>query len=171
MPTSRRTLIALAIAIAVAAATAAIALGGGTAGPPRPAIVSSHGLRTGTVLGSFCGSGTASDGTQVGLCGDAAFPLHPRTYLPITPGGTVRANLRKRAKSVTASLIRVQGDDGDYVGGDVTAKPVRGKHKRLWRLSLPDDLGGATALSIETQFRGGGDADFWAGVKPVTRWP
>jgi hypothetical protein len=171
MTTPRRTLIALAIAIAVAAATAAIAVGGGTAGPPKKAVVSSLGLRAGTVLGSYCSTGKTKDGSGVSGCGDAAYPLEPRSYLPVIPASTVRVNLRKRAKSATAALVRVVGDQTNFVGGDVVAKPVRGSHRRVWRLDMPSDLGDANVLSISAKWAGGGDANFWAGVKPVSEWP
>jgi hypothetical protein len=36
---------------------------------------------------------------------------------------------------------------------------------------MPEDLAGAEALSIFAKFSKGGDADFWAGVKPVSQWP
>jgi hypothetical protein len=171
MTTSRRILIALALVTAVAAATAALALGGGTAGPPKRALVTSQGLRAGTVLGSFCSTGGTKDGTGVVGCGDAGYPLHPHAYLPIVPGSTVRTNVRHRAKSLSASLIRVDGEQMNDVGGDVVAKPVAGSHRRVWRLRLPDDLGDANVLSIEARFKPAGDANWWAGVKPVTQWP
>jgi hypothetical protein len=170
MTTPRRTLIALAIAIAVAAATAAIAVGGGTAGPPKQAIVTSHGLRTGTDVGSYCTGGTTKDGTAVSGCG-YGYPGTPRSYLPVTPGGTVRANVRKRAKSAGAYLIHLEDQEIDRVGGDVTATPAKGTHRRVWRLHLPDDLGGANVLAIEAEFANGDDGSWFAGVNPVTHWP
>ena len=171
MTTPRRTLIALAIAIAVAAATAAIALGGGTAGPPKRAIVTSQGLRTGTALGSYCSNGKTEAGTGVSGCADAEYPLQPKTFVPITPSSTVRVNVRKRAKSVEAHLVDLPDAGYSFVGPDITGTPVAHTHRRVWRLQLPDDLGGAEALAMFVKFRGGGDADFWAGVKPVEQWP
>jgi hypothetical protein len=171
MPSSRRTLIALVIAIAVAAATAAIALGGGTAGPPKKAIVTSHGLRARTVLGSYCSSGTTKDGGGVSGCGDSTYPLQPKAFLPITPNSSLRVNLRKSTRSVQADFIRGLDAHFQVVGPQLAAKPVPGTHRRVWRLRLPDDLRNADAVAMFVKFAGGGDADFWAGVKPVTRWP
>jgi hypothetical protein len=169
MTPPRRIFILLALAIVVAGATAALAVGG-AAPPPKKAWVTSHGLRAGTVLGSYCSSGTSKDGGGVSGCGEAAYPLHPRSYLPITRGSTVRANLRHRAKTVVASLLRVEGHKTNDVTGSVEAKPV-GSHRRVWRLHLPAELGGANVISIEARFKPSGDANFWAGVRPVAAWP
>jgi hypothetical protein len=166
MTTSRRILIALALATCVAAATAALALGGGTAGPPKRALVTSHGLRAGTVVGSYCSVGSGAGG-----CGDKEYPLHPKAVLPITPKSTIRVNFRKRTAKMIADLIVVHGFKFDVVGPKLGAKPVRGSHRRRWRLHLPRDLRDADAVGMFVDFADGGDADFWAGVKPVERWP
>jgi hypothetical protein len=171
MTPPRRIFITLAIAIAVAAATAAIALGGGSAGPPKKAIVSSQGLRTGTVLGSYCSTGKAKDGSGVSGCGDAAYPLHPKAFLPITPNSSLRVNLRKRTKSVQADFIRGLDAHFQVVGPKLATKPVPGTHRRVWRVRLPDDLRNADAVAMFVNFADGGDADFWVGVKPVEQWP
>jgi hypothetical protein len=171
MVTSRRILIAPALAIAVAAATAAIALGGGSAGPPKRALVTSHGLRAGTVVGSYCSTGDTHNGTGVSGCGDAEYPLEPKAFLPITPKSRIRVNLRKPAARVNADLIRVNGSRFDVVRPGLKAKPVPSTHRRVWRLRLPGDLRDADAIGMFVDFAGGGDADFWAGVRPVERWP
>lgn len=170
MTSTRRILIASVLATAVAAVAASIALGGSSGGPAKPAYVSSHGLRARTVVGTQCFGGTSSDGMGYTACADAAYPLNVHSYLPITAGGKMRANLRKRAKSVSVKLVRVEGDKFDFVG-DVGAKPVKGKHRRVWRLKLPGDLAGANVVDINTVWANGHDADFWAGVKPVEQWP
>jgi hypothetical protein len=169
MTIPRRTLIALLLVAAVAVTSAALAFGG-AAGPPKRAYVTSHGLRAPTVLGSYCSSGQTEAGTGVAGCGDAEYPLRPRVYLPATSGATLRVNLRKRAKSVSAHLVR--GRDADYSldSESLAAKPANSR-RRVWRLELPDDLRRVTAVSISTQWAGGGDADFWAGLKPVKHWP
>jgi hypothetical protein len=171
MTTQRRILVASALVAAVAAATAAFALGGGAAGPPKPALVTSHGLRARTVVGSYCSTGDTQNGVGVGGCGDAAYPLHPKAFLPMTPRSRIRANLRKRTKKLAADLIRVDGSEFNVVGPALTAKPVPGSHRRIWRLRLPRDLRDANVLAITANFSAGGDGDFWAGVKPVERWP
>jgi hypothetical protein len=160
---SRRILIALVLSIAAAATVAALA-SAGSKPAVKPAWVFSHGLRAGSVVGTFC---APSNGAT--LCGDAAYPLHPRAHLPITPGGHMRLNLRRRAKSVEASLVRIDGDDSDFVGGKIDAER-RDSRGRTWKLRLPDDLAGANALSISAKLESG-DANWWAGVKPVERWP
>lgn len=160
-----RVLAALALAAAFAAACAALALGGGTAGPPKHAIVTSHRLRAGTVLGSYC-----SFGERTGDCGDTEYPLNPRSFLPVTPGSKVRANLRKSAKSLEARFVH--GSDAPWgYGGRLATDPVRGTHRRVWVIHVPDDLKHAFALSLFAKWADGGDANFWAGVKRVDRWP
>lgn len=165
MTTSRRTLIAVALVTAAAAATATIAIGG-SAGPPKSALVTSHGLTGRTAVGSYC-----STGDGVGGCGDSTYPLRPKAFLPITPNSKVRVNFRKRTKNVNADLIRVNGSKFGVVGPKLAAKPVRGTHRRVWRLTLPRDLRDADAIGMFVDFNDGGDADFWAGVKPVEQWP
>jgi hypothetical protein len=171
MATPRRTLIALAIAIAVAATTAAIAVGGGAAGPPKKAFVRSHGLRAATVVGSYCSAAGNETGRGVAGCGDSKYPLHPKAFLPITPNSSVRVNLRKSTKSVQADFIRGLDAHFEVVGPQLAAKPVPGTHRRVWRLRMPDDLRDADAVAMFVNFADGGDADFWAGVEPVSRWP
>jgi hypothetical protein len=147
-------------------ASAAVALGGGTAGAPKQALVTSQGLRTGSVLGSYCSSGPGVSG-----CGDAAYPLPVRTHVPVVPGSVVRANVRKRARSLNAYLVHVEGDGMNDAGGAIVTKPVKHSHRRIWRLRMPDHLGDANVLSIQAQFARGGDANWWAGIKPVDQWP
>jgi hypothetical protein len=163
--------IALLIALVALLASAAVALGGGKAGPPKRALVTSHGLRTGSVLGSYCSAGQTEAGQGVGGCGDAEYPLHPRTFVPITPRSTVRVNVRKRAKRVTANLEKGRDAPYGFVGDEMKGQPVSGSHHRIWRLRMPDDLPKADALSIDARFADGGDANWWAGVKPVDQWP
>ena len=169
MTAPRRTLVAFALVAAVAAASAALALGGG-AGPPKRALVTSHRLHAQAALGSYCTSAPTGPGTSSGGCGDAEYPLHPRAFLPITPDSSVRANLRGRAKSVEASFVQGRDAPWGYVG-KLDTKPVPGTHRRVWRIHMPGDLMHADALALFVKFAGGGDADFWVGVKPVERWP
>jgi hypothetical protein len=166
MITSRRILVAVPIALVPAAVAAIAASALLAAGPAvKPAYVTSHGLRAGTALGSYC---VVDEGA--GGCGDAAYPLHPRAHLPITPGSRLRVNLRRHAKRVEAVLVRVEGDNMTTVGGRVRSRRAGG-NGRFWRLRLPDDLGEANVLSIEATLEPSGDANWWAGVKPVERWP
>jgi hypothetical protein len=171
MKTSRRILIAVALVTAAAAATAALALGGGTAGAPRKAMVTSHHLRAETVLGSYCSNGETEAGQGVAGCADSEYPLHPRAFLPITPNSSVRVNLRKATKHVRANLVKGLDAPYGFVGPELAAKPVPGSNHRVWRLRLPGDLHDADAIALFARFREGGDADQWVGVKPVERWP
>ncbi|MFL5781902.1 MAG: hypothetical protein ACJ760_11365 [Thermoleophilaceae bacterium] len=166
MTGSRRILIALPIALVLAAgaALAANALRAPER-PIKPAYVTSQGLRARAAVGSYCVVGKGAGG-----CGDAAYPLHPRGHLPITPGSRLRVNLRRHAAHLEASLVRVDGDHFDTAGGKVKAGRAGG-NGRFWRLKLPDDLGGADILSLEATLKPSGDANWWAGVKPVERWP
>lgn len=164
MTSTRRILIASALAIAFAAVITALA-SAGSKPAVKPAFVTSHGLRAASAVGSFC----APSGFAV-LCADAAYPLHPRAYLPITPRSRVLVNLRRRATHVDARLIDATGQDAALVGPKL---PVRRRdaNGRLWRVRLPKDLGGADALSINADLMPSGDANWWAGVKPVEQWP
>jgi hypothetical protein len=164
MTTSRRILITAVLCVAVAAAITALA-SAGSKPAVRPAFVTSHGLRARSVTGSFC---APSNGAV--LCADAAYPLHPRAYLPITPSSRVLVNLRRRASHVEARLIDAQGQDAALVGPKLAVQ-ARGANGRLWRVRLPKDLGGADALSINADLEPSGDANWWAGVRPVERWP
>lgn len=170
MTSKRRILPALALLIALTAAAAALALSGSPV-PPRKAIVTSQGLKTATKLGSYCANDEAEDGAGAAGCADAEYPLQPKTFLPVKPGSTIRANVRKRAKGVEAHLVDLPDAGYSFVGPDITGTPVAHTHRRLWRLRLPDDLHGAEALSMFVRFGGGTDADFWVGVKPVAEWP
>lgn len=168
MTTSRRVLIAsvLALVLAAAAAIAAFALSRAPEPVVKPAYVTSHGLRARAVVGTFC----APDSSGRTLCSDKRYPLHPRAYLPITAGSKLRVNLRRHAKRLDASLLRVEGNEMKSVGGKVRAKRSGG-NGRFWRLRLPDDLGGANVLSIGADLKPSGDANWWAGVRPVDQWP
>jgi hypothetical protein len=171
MTTSRRILAALPPVAVAAAGGAAVALGGGHGGPPKPALVTSHRLHAASVVGSYCSSSGNDEGRGVAGCGDSAYPLRPKAVLPITPSSKLRVNLRKRTTKVNADLIEVDGDKFKVVGPKLTAKPVRGSHRHVWRLHLPSDLRDADAIGTWADFSDGGDADFWVGVKPVERWP
>jgi hypothetical protein len=168
MTTSRRILIAsaLALGLAAAAAIAAFALSRAPEPAVKPAYVTSHGLRARAVVGTYC----APSGNDAIGCADKVYPLHPRAYLPITPGSRLRVNLRRHAKGLDVVLLRVEGNEMKSVGGKVRAKRSGG-NGRFWRLRLPDDLGGANALSIGADLKPSGDANWWAGVKPVEQWP
>jgi hypothetical protein len=170
MIATRRILPALALVIALTAAAAALALSGSLV-PPRKAIVTSQGLKTGTQLGSYCENDEDEDGPGAKGCSDAEYPLHPRTFLPVEPGSTVRVNVRARAKAVEGRLVQGRDAPWGFVGPKIKGTPVAHTHRRIWKLHMPDDLRSADALSLFVDFGGGDDADFWAGVKPVTRWP
>ncbi|HKP91068.1 MAG TPA: hypothetical protein VJT75_13960 [Thermoleophilaceae bacterium] len=170
MTSTRRILPALALVIALTVAAAALALSGAPV-PPRKAIVTSQGLKTSTALGSYCANDEAEDGPGAAGCGDAEYPLHPRTFVPVEPGSTVRVNVRRRAKAVEGRLVQGRDAPWGFVGPNIKGTPVAHTHGRIWRLHMPDDLRSADALSFFVKFRGDDDADFWVGVKPVEQWP
>jgi hypothetical protein len=166
---TRRILAFLAVTAAAAMATGALAAEHPWV--PERARVTAYGLTAGTERGSFCSSRTSADGGGVTGCADYAYPLHPRAYLPIAPGAVVRVDVRRRAGGVTAGLVRVDGNEITNVGSPLTAEPVD-SGRRVWRLRLPQQVADATALSISARWPGGsGDANWWAGVRPVAGWP
>ena len=156
----------LLIALVALLASAAVALGGGKAGPPKRAIVTSQGLSARGVLGSYCAVNTDDSG-----CGDGAYPLPVHSYLPLVAGSKVRVNVRQRGKGLNAYLVHVEGDQMHDAGGAIVTKPVAHTHHRIWRLHIPSDLGDANVLNLEAAFPGAGDANWWVGVKPVEQWP
>jgi hypothetical protein len=138
---------------------------------PKRARVRSYGLSTATAIGEWCSKRHKQGDEYAVGCADKAYPLHPRTDVPITPGGVVLADVREPAtRGVTARLKRVEGNQVTYVGPPVTATPVDSR-KRVWRLRLPQQVAGATVLSIWADFEEPSFANFWAGVRPVSRWP
>ena len=135
---------------------------GGPAGR-RAAFVAAHGLSARATLGTHC---LPSNGAT--MCADYMYPLDPRGHLPAEPGARMRVKLRRRATSVTASLVRQDGDDFEFVSSSFAA--TRAENSKRWRLRLPDDLHGANRLSLDVDYVDG-DANYWAGLRRVERWP
>ena len=158
-------LAAIAAVVAIAVAPAARRASG-----PKPALVTIRNLTATSAIGSYCTLRRTSDGHFVQGCADAGYPLHPRGRLPAPPGAVVRANVRKRARSVSAHLVRRQGEHFEFVGPSLPATPA-GSGRRTWTLRLPNDLEHATDLDLFVDYAPGSDADFWAGVRPVEHWP
>jgi hypothetical protein len=125
-----------------------------------------HGLTARATLGTHCLPSGTKEQPAVG-CADYVYPLHVRGHLPAEPGTDIRVKLRRRATELTASLVRQEGDDFDFVGPTLTGTPAEGRQR--WKLRLPDDLHGANRLSIDVTYVDG-DANYWAGLKPVERW-
>jgi hypothetical protein len=138
---------------------------------PKHAIVQTHGLTTGTALGQYCSERKQEGNVHVVGCTFTEYPLHPRTTVPITPRGVVLVDVRQPANvDVTATLRRVEGNRTSVVGRAMTGEPVNGR-RRIWRLRLPQQIGGANNLSVTARFTRRTDANFWAGVRPFRSWP
>jgi hypothetical protein len=163
----------LAGAIAAGGALAAVATVSGYVPPrPPPAEVTIRGLTARAATGSYCipdsggGNGQAAGDMT---CVDSGYPLHPRGRLPAPPHSRVRFNVKTRARGVTGRLVRRDGQEFDFVGPQLHAQPLNDR-RRVWRLRLPQDLRGAQILDVSVEYPKG-DADFWAGIRPVTHWP
>lgn len=105
------------------------------------------------------------------MCADYAYPLRTRGRLRVTAGDAVRLrfrhnpNIRDRIKAVHVSLVRVSGDNIEFVGhvGPSTQNP---RHASRWLVHLPSDLHHANVLDVSVRYPGG-DGDFWAGIRPT----
>ena len=162
-------LAALAAVVATAVAIAASQAAQKGSSGPRPALVTIVNLTARSAVGSYCVTRRTGEGTGYSFCADKAYPLDPLGSLPAPPNAVVRVDVRRRVQSLEWGLIRRDGSRFDSVGTGGKASPVDAAHRR-WRLRLPADLQGATDISLFVKFRGG-DANFWAGLRPVERWP
>ena len=136
---------------------------------PRPVLVSARHLTVRSSVGSFCTQSRPHNGSASGLCADYAYPLHTRGRLPVAAGAVIRLrfrhnpNIRDRIEAVHVALVRVSGDNIEFVGhvGPPTQNP---RHASRWLVHLPSDLHHANVLDVSVRLPGG-DADFWAGLE------
>jgi hypothetical protein len=130
---------------------------------PPPVRVSSNHLYVKATRGSYCYFRTSGN-TAVGECGDAIYPLPTRGELPVHGRSRVGLHVGTRATRVDIALIRVEGDEFDYVGRSRRADPSdsTGRH---WHARLPRHLRGANVLDVSVRYPHGGGSDNWAGIR------
>jgi hypothetical protein len=75
----------------------------------------------------------------------------------------MRIDFRKRARSVTARLVRVKGKDIRFVGPLLRPHSLRDARDR-WKVRLPHRLRRANIVSIQVEYPDG-DANFWAALR------
>jgi len=135
----------------------------GVGGPkPPPVYVGAKSEYVRTAQGSYCyGDNTGGDGEGVFLCADYAYPLRVTARLPVVGRQRLTVDAGKRVKRLGGSLVRVEGDDVDFLRAVRTRRTGQG---RFWKVRLPADLGGADALNLNLAFRANGDSNVWAGL-------
>jgi hypothetical protein len=157
---------ALRVSGLLAAAGCAIALGvfvaqadGGPSHRPPPLYVGSQGLYVKATQGSYCYSGKGK-----GVCADYAYPLSVKAHLPVAPGRRISVDGGRTLRRAGATLLRVKGQDLEYLKVLRLKRRGKGRH---WRGRLPSELGGANVLSVDVSFRHrGGSSNAWAGIDP-----
>ena len=123
---------------------------------PPPVYVGAGGEYVRGAQGSYCYGG---EGTT--LCADYAYPLKLTARLPVIGGQRLTVDAGKRVKRLGAGLVRVEGDDMNFLRSVRARRAGKG---RFWKLRLPADLGGADVLNLDLSFRTGGDSNVWAGL-------
>jgi hypothetical protein len=154
----RRGLIAALVALAILGVAVAAALATSMA-PPPSATVKTRGLTARTTLGKACDAGHV-------CTRELRSPRRTKGAFPAPASSRVGIGLDRAAKAVRARLVRGQFE---FVGPELIAARTDDEGHR-WKVRLPADLEGATRLYIEADY-GGGEAYFWAGLKPVASWP
>ena len=163
----RRASAVTALTLAVAGSLAAAAPAVHNDPDPRLDLrVSGHGRTVRATAGSSC----LPYGTR-GLCRDAAYPLETRGAIPVharSPGGapgTVDIRIGAAASELSAALLRVRGGRIERLTASEPAERL-GTSGRRWRAELGRRTSSATVRDVFVRYSGGGDADFWAGVRP-----
>jgi hypothetical protein len=136
---------------------------------PRPVLVSARHLTIRSSVGTFCTqSRPRANGTASSMCADYAYPLQTHGRLPVGAGDVVQlrfrhnTNIQDRIKAVHVSLLRVSGNDIQFVerAGHPSQNP---HHASRWLFRLPADLHNSNVLDVSVAYPGG-DGDFWAGI-------
>jgi hypothetical protein len=149
---SRIALVAIASLLALAALAEARATP-----PPLIARADHHLVRAAS--GSFCWSDRGS-----GLCADYGYPLRIRSRLPVKGGARIALRIGAPARRVLATLVRVTGDQIQFLDPAVRESPINVRRRRWW-VRLPPDLMGANVLDVSIKYARKGDADFWVGLR------
>jgi hypothetical protein len=128
---------------------------------PRPVYVTSGGHHVKAAQGSFCIFYPAQ-----AACGDYFYPLRVHGRLAVSPRHHLLIRTHdRRIQRVGVALLHARGHNVRF--GDWSAKAHRVReHPARFRVRLPRDLGNANRLDIFARYeRGGGDSDWWLGLK------
>jgi hypothetical protein len=177
----------LAVILAMAALTGAFGqhavdpASGSAPSTPPPVYVGAVGLYVKATQGSYCpDTATPKSGRRRStaplivpmapsmiICGNTpGYPLPIKGKLAVAPGSKLFVDAGRRARSLSARLVRIEDHGNDVIETDYL-RFVRVQRKgmgRYWRVRLPADLQGANVLSLDISFRGGGDSNVWAGL-------
>jgi hypothetical protein len=148
---------------------------------PPPVYVGTGGVYVKATQGNYCpdkrtprrrerrstASSTAPVAPSMISCAySPGYPLPIKGKLGVAPGSKLLVDAGRRARSLSARLVRVEDHGNNVIETDYLrfVKVRRDGNGRHWRLRLPDDLQAANVLSLDLSFRRGGDSNAWAGL-------
>lgn len=139
----------------------------GDSGPnPPPVYVGAKGEYVRATQGTYCYSDESphEDDLVINACADAAYPLRINARLPVAGRQRLRIDAGRRAKRLSAALVRVEGDEFDDITYLRRVRTRRTGQGRFWKLRLPHNVEGTDVLSLDLDFGTRGDSNVWAGL-------